>query len=100
MCAHEELEGRCERVLRRMMGRVGALARHAYPQEGGALDAPQYTAVLPVGAEELLITSRKFLRRMACLFLALLRTLSLTSRVEVVAVRPSARADHLARADA
>ena len=59
------------------MRRLGYLARHAFTTHSGVLDAQQYTAALPVCARgaELCITSRRYLRRMCCTFLILMRTL-------------------------
>ena len=59
------------------MRRLGYLARHAFTTHSGVLDAQQYTAALPVCARgaELCIASRRYLRRMCCTFLILMRTL-------------------------
>lgn len=47
MGAHEDTEGRCADVLKRLMARFGTLVQHAYPHGSTVLDAIQYTVALP-----------------------------------------------------
>ena len=79
------------------MRRLGYLARHAFTTHSGVLDAQQYTAALPVCARgaELCITSRRYLRRMCCTFLILMRTLHVARESVLAADLPPDQAESI-----
>ena len=78
--------GRCADVLQRVMARFGTIVQNAYPTGSQTLDAIQYTVALPahVDAADYSIVTRKFIRRMCCIFLMLYRTLEITTSALVV----------------
>ena len=62
-------------TLKRLMGRLGELAHHAYQQSDGVLDDPQYITSIPHNNNQtvLYITTRKYIRQMICILLVLFR---------------------------
>ena len=78
MEAHTSTAG----AIRALMRRLGHLARHAFPMQSATqvLDSAQYTVPLPGGV--MCIVSRRYLRRLCCVFLLLMRALYVTREAE------------------
>ena len=57
-------------ALRRLMARLGFLAHHAFPADT-VLDDPQH--ITPIPGQQLVITTRKYIRQMVCILLVLFR---------------------------
>jgi hypothetical protein len=61
------------KVLKRLFARFGHIIHHAYPSvDNIVLDDPQYITQIP-STSGLFITTRKYIRQMVCVFLALFR---------------------------
>ncbi len=68
----------CDKVLKLLFARFGTIIHRAYPKsDNTVLDDPQYITQIPSENEEeedaLFITTRKYIRQMVCIFLALFR---------------------------
>jgi hypothetical protein len=67
----------CRQVLKLLFARFGSIIHRAFPKsDNTVLDDPQYITQIPSENEEedgLFITTRKYIRQMVCIFLALFR---------------------------
>lgn len=73
-------------LLKLLLARFGSIIHRAYPNvdNNSVLDDPQYMTQIPSDKEEgLFITTRKFIRQMVSIFLALFRAIYIISSAEI-----------------
>lgn len=86
--SHGDFDTYCS-LLKALFARFGYIIHRAYPNvDNSVLDDPQYMTQIPSDNEEsvFFITTRKFIRQMVSIFLALFRAIFIISSAEIAPV--------------